>query len=64
MHWAQNWQPPFKRVNLPPPTNQKNGPQDMVELDRMLEKMKIENNTRSMERLDKWLAEHRQAMGL
>lgn len=53
----------FKRMNSPPPTSQKNVPQDMVEVDRMLEKMKIENDTRSMERLDRWLVERRQAMG-
>lgn len=51
----------FKRVYLSPPTSQKNVPTGMENLDKMLEDMKISNETRSMERLDKWLASRKQA---
>lgn len=52
----------FERVYLQPPTSQKNVPQGMTELDRMLGNMKIEQESKSMERLDRWLAERRQTM--
>lgn len=53
----------FKKVYLPPPTSQKDVPQEITELNKILENMKINEERRSIERLDKWLAERNQAMG-
>lgn len=48
-----------KRTYLPPPTSQKYVPQGMNGLDSMLRNLRIENEGRSMEKLDEWLEEEK-----
>lgn len=54
----------FQRMYLQPPTSQKNVPQGMDGLDKMLGKMKIETESKSMERLDSYLAERQRNLNL
>ncbi|XP_033218265.1 facilitated trehalose transporter Tret1-like [Belonocnema kinseyi] len=62
LYQAELFSTEVKSMAIMPPTSQKNIPQGMAELDCMLAKIKIDSEEKSMEKLDRYLAERERNM--